>query len=236
MTQRLEAKLAGWAYLSYIVFAMSSSILSAKTTAGNDVSQTLVNLARMIVTARITVLLDLLQILCALVLAVTLYRLVQAIDPTLSLLAMLFRVGEGLLGCLPLLSKLELMRLATAPAVDVAHTSAFLSLADSIMHRPDEGFSEFCFIVGGFLFACLFLRGRLIPRWLAWIGVITIGLQLVCVPLHIASMIPGSIVNALWLPILLYEVPLGIWLIAKGVENPRSLPIPASASKISGPL
>jgi hypothetical protein len=58
------------------------------------------------------------------------------------------------------------------------------------------------------LFAYLFLRGRLIPRWLAWIGVITIGVQLICVPLQIATVVPGSIVNWLWFPILLYEVPL----------------------------
>ena len=74
-----------------------------------------------------------------------------------------------------------------------------------------------CFVVGGFLFAYLFLAGRLIPRWMAWTGVITVGLQLVCVPLYVATILPGNIVNWLWFPILLYEVPLGIWLIRRGV-------------------
>lgn len=227
MAERTDSKIAGCAYLSYILFTMLSSILFAKATAGHDTSQTLVNLARMISTARITVLLDLLQTLCALVLAVTLYRLVQAVNPTVALLAMLLRVGEGLLGSLPLLSKLELMRLATTPPIDVAQTSNYLALGNQILHRPDDGFSQFCFVVGGFLFAGLLLRGRLIPRWLAWIGVVTIGVQLVCVPLHIASMIPGSLVELLWLPILLYEIPLGVWLIARGIKTP--LAYPASA-------
>lgn len=221
MTLRSEAKIAGFAYLSYIVFAMTGSILFAKATAGNDVSQTLSTLSRMIWTARITVVLDLLQTVCALVLAVTLYKLVKAVNPTLALLAMFFRVGEGLLGSLPLLSKLELMRLAMTHSVGSANASVYLLLGDEILHRPDNGFSEFCFVVGGFLFACLFLRGRLIPRWLAWIGVITIGVQLVFVPLHIATIVPGSVVNLLWLPILLYEIPLGIWLMAKGTKVAR---------------
>jgi hypothetical protein len=220
VTQRANARIAGYAYLSYIVFAMLSSVLFGKATAGDNVSQTLSTLARMIWVARVTVLLDLLQPVCALVLAVTLYRLVNAVNPTLALIAMLFRAGEGLLGSLPLLSKLELMRLATTPDAGPANASGYLALADEVLHRPDGGFSAFCFVVGGFLFACLFLKGRSIPRWLAWIGVVTIAMQLICVPLHIATMIPESIENWLWFPILLYEVPLGIWLIVKGIKSP----------------
>jgi hypothetical protein len=208
MTQRTDARMAGYAYLAYIVFAMSSTLLFARATAGNDISQTLSNLARSIDSARAAVLLSLLQIVCAIVLAATLYRLVQAVNPTLALLAMLFRLGEGLLGFLPLLGKLELMHLATDRAVGAANALKDLALGTEILHRPDAGFSEFCFVVGGFLFACLLLRGRLIPQWLAWIGVVTIGAQLIGVPLHIATIIPVSMVNILWLPILLYEVPL----------------------------
>jgi hypothetical protein len=137
---------------------------------------------------------------------------------------MIFRLGEGLLGSLPILGKLELMQLATTPAAGAANGFSNLSLGDQILHRPDTGFSEFCFVMGGFIFAWLFLRGRLIPRWLAWIGVVTNGAQLICVPLHIATMVPGSIVNWLWFPILLYEVPLGIWLLARGVGNQKDLP------------
>ncbi len=220
MTARWEPKAAGAAYLGYIVFTMSSSILYGRATAGNNVSETLVTLGHMAATARITVLLDLLQIVCALVLAATLFQLVRAVSPTLALLAMVFRVGEGLLGALPLLSKLEVIQMAATTTVGKVGS---LAIADELLNRPDVGFSEFCFVVGGFIFACLFLRGRLIPTWLAWIGVVTIGVQMICVPLHIAGMVPGSVVEQLWLPILLYEIPLGFWLLVKGVER-RQVP------------
>ena len=218
MTQRTEARYAGIAYLSYIVFAMSSTILSAMTTAGEDTAQKLSTLARMMLAARVTVLLDLLQMVCALVLAVTLYRLSKHVDPAIALLALAFRVGEGL-SSLPLLGKLELMRLATTHAAGTADPSSYLAGANEIFKRPDEVFGEFFFVVGGLLFAWLFLTGKLIPRWLAWTGVITIGIQTVCVPLHIASILPGSIVNWLWFPILFYEIPLGFWLLLKGVNQ-----------------
>ncbi len=221
MTQRTEAKVAGVAYLSYIVFALSSVVLSGKAIAGADTPQILSTLVRMLPAARATVLLDLLQIICALVLAATLYRLSKAVDATLALLAMLFRLGEGLLAFLPLLDKLELMGLATGYGGRCAENPACLALANELLKRPDNGLDEFCFVVGGFLFAYLFLAGRLIPRWLAWIGVITIGLQVICVPLQIAGMIPGSIVTWLWIAILPYEIPLAFWLILKGVPLAR---------------
>ncbi len=223
MTQRTDARLAGCAYLAYLVFAMSSTILTARATVGNDVAQTLSTLSHTLWVARLSVLLDLLQPVCALVLAATLYQLVSQVNPTLALLAMLFRLGEGLLSSLPTLGKLELIQLATHRAAGAANALSDLSQGTELLHRPDEGFSEFYFVVGGFLFAYLFLRGRLIPRWLAWTGVVTIGAQLLCVPLHIATILPGSVVNWLWFPILLYELPLGIWLIAKGTKQPGPL-------------
>lgn len=66
---------------------------------------------------------------------------------------MLFRLGEGLLGSLPLLGKLELMQIATKRAVGAANGFGDLSLGNEILHRPVSGLSEFRFVVGGFLFA-----------------------------------------------------------------------------------
>ena len=77
MTERAERKLAGYAYLAYIVFAMSAAALSGKTTSGADTSQMLATLRSTMGVVQITVLLDLLPIVCAIVLAVTLYRLTR---------------------------------------------------------------------------------------------------------------------------------------------------------------
>ena len=215
VNERAQARLAGLTYLAYIVFTMTSSILYGKATSGTDASQTLSALLGHLQVARLTVLLDFAQIICALVLAATLFRLTEPIDKTLSLLAMLFRVGEGLLGFLPLTTKLELMNLATRQGIGPQDTSR----AAELLAKPDLGPSEFCFVVGGTIFAVLLLRGRLIPRWLAWIGVITIGAQTACVPMHIAGYLPGNVVEAMWMAIMLYEIPLGFWLIVKGVRS-----------------
>ena len=72
---------------------------------------------------------------------------------------MLFRLGEGLLGILPLLDKLELMQIATAPAVGAGSVLKDRALVTEILNRPTNHFGEFCFAVGGFLFAYLFFVG-----------------------------------------------------------------------------
>ena len=95
MTQRAVSKLAGYAYLAYIVFAMSAAILSSRTTAGIDTSHMLSTLRSTLVLAKINVLLDLLQIVCAVVLAVTLYRLSRTVDTTIALLAMACSFRRG---------------------------------------------------------------------------------------------------------------------------------------------
>lgn len=216
MTLRNDARLAGVIYLAYTVFAMASAIIYGNAVAGADMLQRLSNMTHMLTEVRVTVLLDLLQVLCALGLAVTLYRLTSGVDKTLAMIAMLFRAGEGLLGTSAITSKLQLMQLATTAQDHAANATL---LGGYVFNKPDTVFSEFCFVIGGTLFAYLFLRGKLIPLLLAWIGVITIGAQAVCVSLQIAGFLSESVVDKIWFLIMIYEIPLGIWLIVKGIKT-----------------
>ena len=216
MTERNAARVAGVAYLSYIVFTMSSVTFYGAAVEGHDVAEKLAHFAGEIGKVRLSVLLDLLQIICALVLAVTLYRLTKPVDATLATLAMLFRAGEGFLGTSEISSKLELMRLTAG--LQGQPTAETIAIGRYLLTKPDSQFAEFCFVAGGLIFAWLLLRGRRIPTLLAWIGVVAIGVQVIFVSLQTAGFIGGSIVDKMWLTILLYEIPLGIWLIVKGVR------------------
>ena len=168
MTERNDARLAGLAYLSYIVFTMSSVTLYGVAIEGNDVTDQLAHFVGAIGQVRLSVPLDLLQVICALVLAVTLYRLTKPVDETLAMLAMFFRVGEGLLGTSAINSKLELMRLTAG--LQGHATDGTIAIGRYVLTKPDSQFAEFCFVVGGLIFAWLLLRGRRIPTLLAWIA------------------------------------------------------------------
>lgn len=216
MTLRNDARLAGVLYISYIGLNISSAILLGRAAGGADIAQRLAHIQQMTAEVRVTLLLDLLQILCAVGLAATLYRLTSGVDQTVAMIAMLFRAGEGLLGTSYIGGQVELLRLAAAAPDHAASAALF---GNYIFNRPDMEFTEFCFVVGGFLFAYLFLRGRLIPSSLAWIGVISIGAQALCVPLQIAGFLQEPVVDWIWLLIMFYEIPLGLWLIARGTKT-----------------
>jgi hypothetical protein len=87
----------------------------------------------------------------------------------------------------------------------------------------DTSVSATFFAVGSTVFAWLMLRGRMIPASLAWLGVAASVFLLVILLVQRAGL-SGSAVNwtssatwLVWLPMLVFEVALAIWLLIKGV-------------------
>ena len=84
------------------------------------------------------------------------------------------------------------------------------------------------FAVGSALFSWLLLRGRMIPAALAWLGVVASILLVVALPLQLAGFVEvgffaGPVGWLMWLPMLVFEVVLALWLLIKGVATPARL-------------
>ena len=122
----------------------------------------------------------------ALTLGVTLYAITRDQDAELAMLGMLCRVVEGDTGAMSLRGNAGTML----------------------------GGATF-FADGSLVFSWLLLRGRIIPVALAWIGVVASALLVVVLPLRLAEVMPTAIANAAWLPMLAFEVPLGIYWLVK---------------------
>jgi Domain of unknown function (DUF4386) len=88
------------------------------------------------------------------------------------------------------------------------------------------GHGEIYFAVGSTIFSWLLLRGRTIPAALAWLGVMASLLLVMLLPLQIAGFFGGPrnwsspVTWAVWLPMLIFELTLAVWLITKGVAAP----------------
>jgi hypothetical protein len=84
------------------------------------------------------------------------------------------------------------------------------------------------FAVGSTIFCWLLLRGRMIPVALAWLGVFASILLVVILPLQLAGLLGGptswsaSVTWLVWLPMLVFEVTLALWLLIKGVATPAA--------------
>jgi hypothetical protein len=92
----------------------------------------------------------------------------------------------------------------------------------------------FAFCLGAFMYYCLFLQSRLIPRWLSGFGIVAIILMMAACVLALFS---GNRITSyipLAAPIAVQEMVLAVWLIVKGF-NP-SVIASSSAQKATNEL
>jgi hypothetical protein len=170
---------------------------------------------------RVAVVLELLGSFSALVLAVTLYAITRDQDPDLAMLAMICRVAEGVIGGDSLARPLGRLWLATVTGPDAPDPASANALAAFLLKLPAGwAVNAIFFAVGSLLFSYLLLRGRMIPVALAWVGVVASILAVVVLPLELVGVLRGPITQLVWLPMLAFEVSLGLWLLIKGVAMP----------------
>ncbi len=221
MTRRTAATIAGIAFLLYIVFGLTALVLSA-TGEGEGTAARLAAIAAHATQMRVSVVLELLETYCALVLAVTLYAITKDVDANLALFVLAFRTGEGVLGAATLPRSLGRIWLATASGPAAPDPASANALAAVLLKLPsrDVAIGGSFFAVASAVFAYLLLSGRLVPLWMAWVGFLGSILLVIVLPLQLAGVVGSPITDVVWLPLLVFEVPLGFWLIFKGVAEP----------------
>jgi hypothetical protein len=223
MTRATNARIAGFTFLFYIATGVTAMVLFGKATGGEGVAAKLASIAQHATYVRLTVILALLEGFCALVLAVTLYAITREEDPDLAMLAMTCRVAEGITG-ISMAGTLGLLWLATTTGVNAPDTTAAHALGAFLLKADAWSPAAILFAVGSTLFSWLFLRGRMIPVALAWLGVLASILLVVILPLQLVGWAGRPITTFMWLPALVFELWLAVWLLAKGAALPYSRP------------
>jgi hypothetical protein len=127
----------------------------------------------------------------ALILALTLFVVTRVEQPVVAGLGMIFRLAEGGLG-------------------------AALYLAGITVSRPTL-VAATLFAIGSTFFCWLLLRGRMLPPGLAWTGLLASIVLVVGLPLQLGGLLGPPFTMLIWMPMLAFEVPGGLWLLAKGV-------------------
>jgi hypothetical protein len=109
---------------------------------------------------------------------------------------------------------------------DVDPDIAMMAMLCRVLEAAPGGQGEIYFAVGSLLFSWLLLRGRLIPVWMAQLGVVASALLVVILPLKMLGLLGGSLgwsspVTWLqWIPMLVFELAIAIWFLTKGVAAP----------------
>jgi hypothetical protein len=226
MTRTTNARLAGSLFLLYIATGLTSMVLFNRATGGAEgTAATLASLAQHATTVRLTVGLALVMFLCAAGLGVTLWALTRDEDQDLAMFALCCRVSEGVIGAASAVDTLGLLSVATAASGAAAgNIAAANALGAVLLEQGGLGMpiTAFCFAVGSMLFSWLFLRARTIPVALAWLGVFASILLVVLLPAQLAGGIGAPVTLFMWLPMLVFEVALALWLLIKGVAAPAT--------------
>ncbi|HVT03828.1 MAG TPA: DUF4386 domain-containing protein [Thermoanaerobaculia bacterium] len=225
MTRTTNARIAGFTYLFYAAIGICIELLmhQARGVAGD--SAELARIGQYATNVRLSILVVLLECFSALVLAVTLYGITRHQDHELAMLALVCRVAEGVLGTLNIPNYLGLLWLAKAGggtgAPDIPTTNALRTFL--LMPVPSVPVGSIFFAVGSLIFSYLLLRGRMVPVSIAWLGVLASGLLAVILPLQLAGFSTGPLTGYYqWLPALVFQVVLALWLLIKGVAMPAA--------------
>lgn len=223
MTRKTNARIAGLAFLLYIAAALTGMVLSRGASAGEGTAAKLANIAQHATQFRVALVLEFLGCLCALALAVTLYSITREVDPDLAMMILVCRAAEGISGAVSLERTVAQLWLATVSGNAAPDPTAMAALGAVVLKLPGTmAIGGTLFAVASTIFSYLLLRGRLVPAWLAWVGIAASILLVVCLPFELARVLPAAISQAMWIPMLFFEVPLGVWLIVKGVQ-PRAV-------------
>jgi len=228
MTRTSNARTAGFAFLLYIAAGVMGMVVSARSAMGENIAEKLASIAQHVRQVQLNIVLGLVEAVCAILLAVTLYRITRDEDADLALLAMIFRVCEGLIGVMSSRRSLGLIWLASSNGPSRPSTATIEALGTYLFQAPSGNLAAIFFAMGSTLFAWLLLRGRMIPVPLAWLGVAASSILVVALPMQLLGYLSSQIASFLWIPMAAYEIPLAIWLIIKGAPAPtKHLLIPA---------
>jgi len=224
MTLRTNGRIAGSMFLLYIVAGITHMVIMSQATGGGaDTAAKLASIARHASLVRISVVLTLIEAICAMVIAVTVYTLTRDQDRDLAILAMTFRVAESVVGFASIARPLGLLAIATSSVAAPVDPAAANVLGGLLLKGGGPGAAgAFCFALGSTIYCYLFLRARSIPVPLAWLGLISSLLWVIVCPLQLADVPVGPITWIMYPAMLLFEVTLALWLMIKGVREPSA--------------
>jgi hypothetical protein len=235
-SDRYAPRVAGFAFLFLIATILVSGILGGGVRTADGVSETLANVAENAARIRLGLVLTLVASVTTLVLAAMLYSMVVRQDRNLAILALSCRVVEAALYAVGMLATIALLSLSQHSAQDASSTHALVDLMWEVPPMSTNIGSTF-FAAGSTLYCYLLLKARVIPVPLAAIGVAGSLLVLVGVPVQTAfgtQTFTGPSA-AIWIPIAVFEISTGGWLLFKGARVPA---LPAAASntaRLGGP-
>lgn len=241
-SQRSAAKAAGGLYLFLMLVALFSEFyVRLRLLVPADPAQTARNLALSERLFRIGIFGDLVTFAGDIALICALYVILKPVNRSLALLALFWRLGACSILAAVMLNDFAALRLLSGASYLQAFSPEQLqALARYFLDLEISGYriGAAFFALGSLLFSYLWFKSRYIPRALAVWGILSSLLPFFVVPsvmlFPTTEEVYGKFRRArTGIPMIIFEIVLGIWLLVKGIQEPETT---VSSAKHEGSL
>lgn len=219
---RRAVRVAGLAYLLIIVTSMLAVIfIELRLVVPGDVAATISNITANESLYRLGAAYDLLMFASVVVLAVALYAVLKTVSRNLALLALLWRLGEAIVGIVTVLASLVILHLLSGGGHStVPEMEQVRGLVGLLLNVRAAGLTVLTafLCLGTIIFCYLFFKSRYVPRALAVWGMAACLLMLaVAFAGILVRDLPRMVETACVMPVALFEAVIGLWLLFKGI-------------------
>ena len=217
----IYARVAGLAYVITIMLGIFGvGLVESDLIVPGDNAATVNNIMANELLFRIGVASEILLYALVVLLSWALYVILKTVDKNLALLALLWRLGEAIIGGgATVISGLIPLLLLKGEAL--FETEQLQALVGLFLDVRSAGLDVVLIFIGmgGTLFCYLFFKSKYVPRTLAAWGMLTYLSMLILSFVSILSPnLPQAIKMAFYAPGGLFELIFGLWLLIKGVN------------------
>jgi len=224
-------RLLGAAFLFVAVVSLSSGLLLSSVVGSGSISGMLVNISHQQTLMRLSSLGELVTSSGIVVLAALLYLVLRKQNKMIALVALGCWLAEAIFLAISQLGALALLPVsldfvqAGAPVHSSYQTlGAFLYAG---VNNQGIMIHMWFYCIGGMLWYALFYTSKSIPRVISLWGLLAVSVAFVGIVLQVLGYDVSIFV---FLPILPFEVTIGVWLMLRGIkEQPRDELAPASS-------
>jgi len=212
-------QLCGFLYLFILLTSVLSKFMAGAALDPEDVSNTLGTVAEGGQRFQMSIVLDLVSHVSIVALAGALYLAFSPHNRSLALLGTLWRVAEGAILSFNEVNNVVLLAVAQRfVSATGAEVVTLETLARALIVAEDWGLKiALAFLaLGSLLYGILFLSTGAVPRALGWWAVVAGLLAVVGRWLVLVSPDVPLVLDASFLPYMLFEVVFGVWLLFRG--------------------
>jgi hypothetical protein len=230
----IYSRIAGLVFVTLILlFMLSNTYVTTNILVDGNDAATVENIVNNEVRFRISLACEIAMYVFTVLLAYVLYVILKPVNKNLALLAMLWRIGEAIIGSVVALlaGLIPLLLLNGKGSLDPDHVQGLVGLFMQV-RGPGMNIYMIFLGLGSSLFFYLFFISKYIPRILSLWGMIAYFSGMMIAFATMLSLDPPELIRMVsYKSVTIFEIVIGLWLLIMGVNIKKKKPAIATVTE-----